>query len=77
MGGLKLTGNLFGGGFTQNPVGLLCRLFKRTLKAVQESHILKVLDEQNWQITRSAEILGINRVSLHKIIERCNLKKRA
>ena len=49
----------------------------RTLKAVQESHILKVLDEQNWQITRSAEILGINRVSLHKIIDRCNLKKRA
>ncbi len=48
----------------------------RTLKAVQESHILKVLDEQDWQITRSAEILGINRVTLHKIIKRSNLKKR-
>jgi len=49
----------------------------RTLKAVQESHILKVLDEQDWQITRSAEILGINRVTLHKIIKRSNLNKRA
>ena len=49
----------------------------RTLKAVQESHILKVLEEQNWQITRSAEILGINRVSLHKFIKRSNLKKPA
>ncbi len=48
----------------------------RTLKAVQESHILKVLDEQDWQITRSAEVLGINRVTLHKIIKRSNLKKR-
>jgi DNA-binding NtrC family response regulator len=47
----------------------------RTLKAVQESHILTVLDEQDWQITRSAEILGINRVTLHKIIKRSNLKK--
>lgn len=46
-----------------------------TLKEVQEAHILKVLDEQDWQITRSAEILGINRVSLHKIIKRSNLKK--
>jgi DNA-binding NtrC family response regulator len=49
----------------------------RTLKEVQEAHILKVLEEQNWQITQSAEILGINRVSLHKIIKRGDLKKRA
>ena len=49
----------------------------RTLKAVQEAHILKVLEEQNWQITQSAEILGINRVSLHKIIKRSDLKKPA
>jgi DNA-binding NtrC family response regulator len=49
----------------------------RTIKAVQEAHILKVLEEQNWQITQSAEILGINRVSLHKIIKRSDLKKRA
>jgi two-component system response regulator HydG len=49
----------------------------RTLKEVQEAHILKVLEEQNWQITQSAEILGINRVSLHKIIKRSDLKKPA
>ncbi len=49
----------------------------RTLKELQEAHIQKVLEEQNWQITRSAEILGINRVSLHKFIKRSNLKKPA
>ncbi|WDP90991.1 MAG: sigma-54-dependent Fis family transcriptional regulator [Desulfobacter sp.] len=47
----------------------------QTLKAVQKEHILRILDEQDWQITRSAEILGINRVTLHKIIKRDNLKK--
>ncbi len=49
----------------------------RTLKEVQTAHIRKILDEQAWQITRSAEILGINRVTLHKIIKRDNLKKRS
>ncbi len=47
----------------------------QTLKAVQKEYILRTLDEQDWQITRSAEILGINRVTLHKIIKRDNLKK--
>jgi two-component system response regulator HydG len=47
----------------------------QTLKAVQREHILRVLDEQDWQITRSAEILGINRATLHKIINRDQLKK--
>ncbi|WP_300465442.1 sigma-54 dependent transcriptional regulator [Desulfobacula sp.] len=48
----------------------------QTLKAIQKEYILQTLDEQDWQITRSAEILGINRVTLHKIIKRDNLKKR-
>ena len=47
----------------------------QTLKAVQDEYILRILDEQDWQITRSAEILGINRATLHKIIKRDNLKK--
>jgi two-component system response regulator HydG len=47
----------------------------QALKAVQKEHILRVLDEQDWQITRSAEILGINRATLHKIIKRDQLKK--
>ena len=47
----------------------------QTLKAVQKKHILRVLEDQGWQITRSAEILGINRATLHKIIKRDQLKK--
>jgi DNA-binding NtrC family response regulator len=50
-------------------------LKKKTLKEVQKEHILQILDEHGWQITRSAEVLGINRVTLHKIIKRDNLKK--
>lgn len=47
----------------------------KTLKEVQKEHILQILEEHDWQITRSAEVLGINRVTLHKIIKRDNLKK--
>jgi two-component system response regulator HydG len=47
----------------------------QTLKAVQREHILRVLEEQDWQITRSAQILGIHRATLHKIIYRDQLKK--
>jgi two-component system response regulator HydG len=50
-------------------------LKEQTLKEIQKEHILRILDEQEWQITRSAEILGINRATLHKIIKRDNLKK--
>jgi hypothetical protein len=31
LGGQKLAESLVGGGFMKNPMGLLCRLFKRTL----------------------------------------------
>ena len=50
-------------------------LREQTLKEVQKHHILRILDEHDWQITRSAEILGINRVTLHKIIKREHLQK--
>jgi two-component system response regulator HydG len=55
------------------PTPLCCG---QTLKSIQKAHILKVLEEQDWQITRSAKILGINRATLHKIIKRDNLKRR-
>ena len=46
-----------------------------SLKNTQKDHILKTLAMNDWNITRTAEALGINRVSLHKIMKREHLKK--
>jgi DNA-binding NtrC family response regulator len=46
-----------------------------TLEAVERAHILKILNRTNWNITRSARILGIDRVTLYHKIERYNLKR--
>jgi len=49
---------------------------RRTLLEMEKDHILKTLEEFNWNVTRSAEALGINRVTLHKKIKRYGLKDR-
>lgn len=46
-----------------------------SLKEMQNKYILKVLEGQDWNITRAAKILDINRVTLHKMIKRENLKR--
>lgn len=46
-----------------------------TLEAVEKAHILKILNKTNWNITQSAKILGIDRVTLYNKIERYNLKR--
>jgi len=46
-----------------------------TLEAVERAHILKILNRTNWNISRSARILGIDRVTLYHKIERYNLKR--
>ncbi len=47
----------------------------QALRDMEVSHILKVLDENDWNITRSSAVLGINRVTLHKKIKRLGLQK--
>lgn len=42
---------------------------------VERDHIAKVLKENKWNIRRSAKILGIDRTTLYKKIERYELKK--
>lgn len=48
----------------------------RTLLEMEMEHLLQTLDAFDWNVTRSAEALGINRVTLHKKIKRYNLKGR-
>ena len=47
----------------------------KTLREMERDYIGEILEEQQWNVTQSAKILGINRVTLHKMIKRYNLKK--
>ena len=46
-----------------------------SLAAVEKVHIASVLDQNRWNISRSAEILQIDRVTLYNKIEKYGLKK--
>jgi DNA-binding NtrC family response regulator len=48
----------------------------RTLLEMKKDYIQEILEEHDWNITRSADILGINRVTLHKMIKKYNLKRK-
>ncbi len=45
----------------------------RTLQEVELAHICRMLEENEWNISRTAGVLGINRVTLHKKIKRYGL----
>jgi DNA-binding NtrC family response regulator len=46
-----------------------------TLAAVERVHILEILDSNEWNISRSASVLGIDRVTLYNKIKKYGLKK--
>ncbi len=46
-----------------------------TLAAVEKAHIRRVLGENRWNISRSADILDIDRVTLYNKIEKFGLKR--
>jgi DNA-binding NtrC family response regulator len=48
----------------------------RTLREMKKDYIQEILEEHDWNITRSADILGINRVTLHKMIKKYDLKRK-
>ncbi len=45
-----------------------------SLEKTQRAHLLKVLKEFNWNITKAAQALEINRVTLHKKIKKYDLR---
>jgi len=47
----------------------------KTIKSVEKRHIAKILKENNWNIQKSAEQLGIDRVTLYNKIKKYKLKK--
>lgn len=46
-----------------------------TLEDVEKAHIKKILDKTGWNITRAAEILNIDRVTLYNKIEKYKLRR--
>ena len=46
-----------------------------TLKQMEIEYIREVLEKADWNITQAAKVLGVNRVTLHKKINRLNLKR--
>ncbi|MFC1488886.1 sigma-54-dependent transcriptional regulator [Thermodesulfobacteriota bacterium] len=46
-----------------------------SLKEMEKAHIQQVLEEYNWNVTQASKLLQINRVTLHKMIKRYNLKR--
>ena len=46
-----------------------------SLAAMEKSHIVSVLEQNNWNISRSAEILEIDRVTLYNKIHKYGLRK--
>jgi transcriptional regulator with PAS, ATPase and Fis domain len=48
---------------------------EESLEDMAKVHIRRVLDEHNWNITRSAEVLRINRVTLYNKIRKYGLRK--
>ncbi len=47
----------------------------KSLERMEKEHIRQVLDENRWNIIRSAQILGIDRVTLYNKIKKYELKK--
>jgi DNA-binding NtrC family response regulator len=47
----------------------------KSLKSIERSHIEKILQETEWNITRAAEVLEIDRVTLYNKIKKYGLKK--
>jgi DNA-binding NtrC family response regulator len=50
-------------------------LLDNSLKEIQKAHIIRILDMTHWNISRSAEILGIDRSTLYSKIKRYNIHR--
>jgi DNA-binding NtrC family response regulator len=47
----------------------------KSLSSIEKKYILKILNENHWNISRSAQVLEIDRVTLYNKISKYNLRK--
>ncbi len=52
-----------------------CPVNPRSLEEAEKIHIQKALDENDWNISQSAKILGIDRVTLYNKIKKYNIDR--
>jgi transcriptional regulator with PAS, ATPase and Fis domain len=48
---------------------------EKSLSAMEKKYIIKILEENNWNITRSAHVLEIDRVTLYNKISKYHLQR--
>ncbi|MBP2689929.1 MAG: Response regulator, partial [Deltaproteobacteria bacterium] len=48
----------------------------KSLEEIEKAHIVVVLNANQWNIVRSAQALGIDRVTLYNKIKKFGLKKK-
>ena len=48
---------------------------RRSLREMEREHVQEILTECSWNVTKASKILDINRVTLHKMIKRYDLKR--
>jgi DNA-binding NtrC family response regulator len=46
-----------------------------SLREMERTYIQQILEENNWNVTQSANVLKINRVTLHKMMKRYRLER--
>ena len=46
-----------------------------SLDSVEKAHILQVLEKNNWNISVSAKLLGVDRVTIYKKLEKYGIKR--
>ncbi|MBW2029801.1 MAG: sigma-54-dependent Fis family transcriptional regulator [Deltaproteobacteria bacterium] len=47
----------------------------RSLQEMEKNYVRQVLEECDWNVTQASKILKINRVTLHRMIKRFNLRR--
>jgi len=47
----------------------------KSLREMERNYVRQVLDDCEWNVTRAAKTLDINRVTLHKMIKRYNMQR--
>jgi len=55
----------------------ICFPSDSSLKAVERGHIVRILEDNQWNISKSAEMLGIDRSTLYSKIRRYDIRKSA
>jgi len=55
--------------------GPVAELKPRSLRELEKAHVLRILEECDWNVTQASKTLDIHRATLHKMMKRLGLRK--